>query len=41
MLKKYIKWKYNWVRKNPIKAAWLGFLKGIIYTILFYEFLLK
>jgi len=38
---RFIKWKYNWIRKNPVKASWVGFLKGIIYTILFYEFLLK
>jgi len=39
-MKNYIKTKYDWVRKNPIKASWIGFFKGIIYTILFYEFVL-
>ena len=38
LLKKYINTKYNWVRKNPVLSSWLGFLKGIIYTILAYEF---
>jgi hypothetical protein len=39
--KSYIEKKYNWVRKNPILSAWIGFLKGTIYTILVYEFLIR
>jgi len=40
MFGNYIKRKYDWVRKNPVKASWIGFIKGILYTILFYEFIL-
>tara|TARA_B100000530_G_C15568225_1_gene333392 strand:- start:250 stop:375 length:126 start_codon:yes stop_codon:yes gene_type:complete len=40
MIKSYLNKKYDWVRKNPIKASWIGFFKGVVYTILFYEFVL-
>lgn len=38
--KRYIDKKYNWVRNNPILSAWIGFIKGVIYTILVYELLI-
>ena len=41
MLRDYLIKKYKWVRNNPIKASWIGFFKGVIYTILFYEFIIK
>jgi hypothetical protein len=41
MTKKYLKNKYKWVRKNPIKSAWIGFFKGIVYTIIVYELILN
>jgi len=40
MINSYLNKKYDWVRKNPIKASWIGLFKGVIYTILFYEFVL-
>jgi hypothetical protein len=39
--KRYIEKKYQWVKDNPIESSWIGFLKGVGYTILVYEFLLK
>lgn len=39
--KNYITNKYNWVRKNPVASAWIGFFKGVVYTIAVYEFLIK
>tara|TARA_B100000900_G_scaffold260577_1_gene222099 strand:+ start:1332 stop:1457 length:126 start_codon:yes stop_codon:yes gene_type:complete len=41
MLRSYLSKKYAWVRNNPIKASWIGFLKGVIDTILIYEFIIK
>jgi len=38
--KEYISKKYDWVKKNPIASAWIGFFKGVLYTVLVYEFLL-
>ena len=40
-VKSYLSKKYEWVRNNPIKASWIGFFKGVIYTILVYEFIIK
>jgi len=37
LMKRYLNKKYEWVRKNPIKSSWIGFIKGVIYTVLFYE----
>tara|TARA_Y100000389_G_scaffold5401_1_gene5166 strand:- start:86 stop:208 length:123 start_codon:yes stop_codon:yes gene_type:complete len=36
----YVK-QLNWIRKNPVLAAYLAFFKGVIFTVLFYEFILK
>jgi len=41
VFKNYLNKKYDWVRKNPVKASWIGFFKGVIYTILVYEFIIK
>lgn len=44
-LKGYIKWKmdgqWKWVDKNPRKAAWIAWLKGLITGLLIYYFFLK
>lgn len=39
--KNYIQRKYDWVRENPILSSWIGFFKGVIYTIAIYEIFLK
>lgn len=39
--KSYIARKYEWVRNNPITSAWVGFLKGIVYTIVVYELFIR
>tara|TARA_Y200000002_G_scaffold361872_1_gene348359 strand:- start:972 stop:1097 length:126 start_codon:yes stop_codon:yes gene_type:complete len=41
MLRGYLSNKYAWVRNNPVKASWIGYIKGIIATILIYEFIIK
>ena len=41
MLRSYLSKKYEWVRNNPVKASWIGFFKGVIYTILVYEIIIK
>ena len=33
MYKEYLERKWEWVDENPRTAAWLGFLKGIIFGI--------
>jgi hypothetical protein len=40
LMKRYLNKKYEWVIKNPIKSSWIGLIKGVIYTILFYEFVI-
>jgi len=32
--KNYIKRKYDWVRRNPILSSYIGFVKGIIFTLI-------
>ncbi len=39
-MKRYLDKKYEWVRKNPIISSWIGFIKGVIYTVFFYEFVI-
>ena len=41
MLSNYLSKKYEWVCNNPVKASWIGFFKGVIYTILVYEIIIK
>lgn len=33
MYKEYLKRKWEWVDENPRPAAWLGWMKGIIFGI--------
>jgi len=40
-MKKFFEMRLNWIRKNPVLAAYIAFFKGVIFTILFYEFILK
>ena len=32
---------HNWIRKNPILASYIAFVKGILITVLIYEFIIK
>ena len=41
MLRNYLSKKYKLVRNNQIKATWIGFFKGVIYTVLVYEFIIE
>lgn len=40
-MKKFFEMRKNWMKKNPILAARIAFVKGVLFTILFYEFVLK
>ena len=40
-MKKLITKKLNFIKEHPILATLIGFLKGVIFTVLFYEFILK
>ena len=41
MLQTYLKYKWDWVDRNPRTAAWLGWFKGLLTGFLIYYFLLK
>ena len=41
MNKKLITKKLNFIKEHPVLASLIGFLKGVILTVLFYEFILK
>ena len=32
---------HDWIRKNPILASYIAFVKGILITVLVYEFIIK
>jgi hypothetical protein len=34
MIKNYVKRKWEWVDKNPRKAAWISWLKGLVTGLL-------
>ena len=40
-MKKFLEMRKNWMKKNPILTARIAFVKGALFTILFYEFVLK
>lgn len=40
MIKRYIKWKWEWVDNNPRKSVWISWLKGIVTGIIISVFLL-
>ena len=40
-MKKFFEIRKNWMKKNPILTARIAFLKGVPFTVLFYEFVLK
>ena len=39
MLKELV--THNWIRKNPILASYIAFAKGILLTVLIYEFIIN
>jgi len=41
MLQTYLKYKWDWVDRNPRTAAWLGWFKGLLTGFLIYYFFLK
>ena len=41
MLQTYLKYKWDWVDRNPRTAAWLGWFKGLLTGFIIYYFLLK
>ena len=41
MLQTYLKYKWDWVDRNPRTAAWLGWFKGLLTGFLIYYFLIK
>ena len=40
-MKKFLEMQKNWMKKNLILTARIAFVKGALFTILFYEFILK
>ena len=40
-MKKFFKWRLKWINTNPLLAAYIAFFKGVIFTVLFYEFILN
>jgi hypothetical protein len=40
-MRNFLKWKNDFIINNPKTAAWIGFAKGIVYTVIVYEFLLS
>ena len=40
-MKSFFEWRLNWIKKNPVLAARIAFVKGLVFTILFYEFILN
>jgi len=41
MLQTYLKYKWDWVDRNPRTAAWLGWFKGLLTGFIIYYFLIK
>ncbi len=40
-MKKFFEIRKNWMKKNPILTARIAFVKGVLFTVLLYEFVLK
>ena len=40
-MKRFWKWRHDFMVNNPILTAYIGFAKGILLTILVYEFIIK
>jgi len=40
-VKKYLKYKWDWVDRNPRTAAWLGWFKGLLTGFIIYYFFVK
>ena len=41
MLQTYLKYKWDWVDRNPRTAAWLGWFKGLLTGFIIYYFFIK
>lgn len=41
MLQTYLKYKWDWVDRNPRTAAWLGWFKGLLTGFIIYYFFVK
>jgi hypothetical protein len=41
MLQTYLKYKWDWVDRNPRTAAWLGWFKGLLTGFILYYFFIK
>jgi len=40
-MKRFFETRKNWMKKNLILTARIAFVKGVLFTILLYEFVLK
>ncbi len=40
-MKKFFKMRKDWMKKYPILTARIAFVKGVLFTISFYELVLK
>jgi len=40
-MKKFWQWRNNFIKKNTMLSVYIAFFKGVVFTVLIYEFLLK
>lgn len=38
-MKNFFKWRLDWIKKNPVLSTRIAFIKGVVFTIIFYEFI--
>ena len=41
MIMRFYKWRYKFIKENPILGAYIGFFKGLIIGILICRYLIK
>jgi len=40
-MKNFWKWRHNFMVNNPILSSYIAFAKGILLTVLIYEFIIN
>ena len=40
-MRNFLKWRNDFIIHNPKTTAWIGFAKGVIMTVIVYEFLMS
>jgi len=41
MLKRFWEWRKEWINNNQQLSLFISFIKGVVITILIYEYLIK